>query len=84
MSVIPKNSVLLCVYLWAKELNAKDIRKKYFLFTVGSVCSVKQFTTGSRNSVSVMLWGGLPCRCNLNIRSETTTLRIARKVYFLE
>jgi hypothetical protein len=25
--------------------------KKYFLFTVGSVCRVKRFTTGSRNSL---------------------------------
>jgi hypothetical protein len=25
--------------------------KKYFLFTVGSVCRVKWFTTGSRNSL---------------------------------
>jgi hypothetical protein len=35
--------------LWAKGLNAKDIHEKYFLFTVGSVCCVKRFTTGSRN-----------------------------------
>jgi hypothetical protein len=26
-----------------------DIHKKYFLFTVGSVCRVKRFTAGSRN-----------------------------------
>jgi hypothetical protein len=29
-------------FLWAKGLNAK----KYFLFTVGRVCGVKQFTAG--------------------------------------
>jgi hypothetical protein len=46
----------LCVFLWAKGLNAKDIIKKCFLFTVGSVWRVKRFTTGSRNvaDVSVM------------------------------
>jgi hypothetical protein len=26
-------------FLWAKGLNAKDIHKKYFLFTVGIVCA---------------------------------------------
>jgi hypothetical protein len=31
--------------MWAKGLNAKDIHKKCILFTVGSVCRVKQFTT---------------------------------------
>jgi hypothetical protein len=35
--------------LWAKGLNSKDINKKYFLFTAGSVCRVKRFTAGSRN-----------------------------------
>jgi hypothetical protein len=40
--VLPKNSVLLCVYfLWAQVVNAKDI-----LFTVGSFCRVKPFTIG--------------------------------------
>jgi hypothetical protein len=38
-------------FLWAKGLNAKDINKKYFLFMVGSVYWMKQFTTGSRNSI---------------------------------
>jgi hypothetical protein len=33
-------------FLWAKLLNAKDI-KKSFLFTVGSVCRVKRFAAGS-------------------------------------
>jgi hypothetical protein len=31
-------------FLWAKELNAKDIHKEIFSFTVGSVCRVKRFT----------------------------------------
>jgi hypothetical protein len=35
-----------CASLWAKGLNAKDIHKKCILFTVGSVCRVKRFTTG--------------------------------------
>jgi hypothetical protein len=37
--------------LWAKGLNAKDIHNKFFLFMVGSVCHVKRFTTGLRNSL---------------------------------
>jgi hypothetical protein len=37
--------------LWAKGLNAKIFIKKYFLFTVRSVCRVKRFTTGSINSL---------------------------------
>jgi hypothetical protein len=36
-------------FLWAKGLNAKDIHKE--MFTAGSVCRVKRFTTGSRNSL---------------------------------
>jgi hypothetical protein len=47
--VQPKSIVLLCVFLWARGHNAKIIiKKKYFLFTVGSVCRVKRFTTGSK------------------------------------
>jgi hypothetical protein len=37
--------------LWAKGLIAKIYIKKCFLFMVGSVCHIKQFTTGSRNSL---------------------------------
>jgi hypothetical protein len=33
-------------FLCAKGLSAKDIRKKCFLFIVGSVCQIKRFTTG--------------------------------------
>jgi hypothetical protein len=36
-------------FLWAKGLNAKDIHKE--IFSVYSVCCVKRFTTGSRNSL---------------------------------
>jgi hypothetical protein len=35
----------------AKRFNTKDNHKKYFLFTVRSVCRVKRFTSGSRNSL---------------------------------
>jgi hypothetical protein len=30
MSVLPQSNVLLCVFLWAKELNTKDIRTEIF------------------------------------------------------
>jgi hypothetical protein len=33
-------------FLCAKGLNVNYIHKKYFLFRVGSVCRVKQFTAG--------------------------------------
>jgi hypothetical protein len=49
-SILPKSSVLLCIFLWAKGLNAEDIHK-CFLFTVGSVCDIKRFITGLRNSL---------------------------------
>jgi hypothetical protein len=29
-TVLPKSNVLLCVFLWAKGLNAKDIHKEMF------------------------------------------------------
>jgi hypothetical protein len=48
-NILPKSNVLLCVLLLAKGLNAKDIYKEIFLFTVGGVCRVERFTTGSRN-----------------------------------
>jgi hypothetical protein len=49
--VLPKISVLLCVFfLWVKGLNAKDIHKEIFLSTLGIVCRVKRFITGSRNA----------------------------------
>jgi hypothetical protein len=38
-------------FLCAKGLNVKDILKEIFLFTLGSVCRVKRFKTGSRNSL---------------------------------
>jgi hypothetical protein len=41
-------------FLGVKGLNAKHIHKKCFLFTVGSVCQAKRFTTGLRNSLKVI------------------------------
>jgi hypothetical protein len=41
-------------FLWAKGLNAKDAHKRNFLFTAGSVCHVKWFTTESRNMANVL------------------------------
>jgi hypothetical protein len=43
------------LFLWAEELNAEDINKENFLLTVGSVCCVKWFITGSRNVANVSL-----------------------------
>jgi hypothetical protein len=50
--VLPKSSVLLCVfYCEQKDSMQAILVKKCFLFTVrGSVCRVKRFTAGSINS----------------------------------
>jgi hypothetical protein len=48
-------------FLWAKGLNAKDIHKE--IFTAGSACRVKRFTTGSRNVADVSLMKRLKRRC---------------------
>jgi hypothetical protein len=37
--------------LWAKGLNVKILIKKYFLFTMGSVCRIKRFKTGLKKSL---------------------------------
>jgi hypothetical protein len=37
-------------FLWEKQLMQRMFLKKCFLFIVGSVCHVKQLTTGLRNS----------------------------------
>jgi hypothetical protein len=49
--ILPKSSVLLCFFLWTKDSMKRIFLKKCFLFTVGSVCRVKRFTAGSRNSL---------------------------------
>jgi hypothetical protein len=38
-------------FLWAKGLHGKGVHKDIFLFTVGSFCHVKRFTTTSRYSL---------------------------------
>jgi hypothetical protein len=41
---------MLCVFCGKKDSMQMIFRKIFFLFTVGSVCRVKRFTTGSINS----------------------------------
>jgi hypothetical protein len=41
--VLPKSSVLLCVFCWQKDSMQRIFINKCFLFTVGSVCHVKGF-----------------------------------------
>jgi hypothetical protein len=47
--VLLKSSVLFCVFVGKRSEYKIILIKKYLLFTVGSVCRVKRFTTGSRN-----------------------------------
>jgi hypothetical protein len=42
-SVIPKSSLLLCVYLWLKGPNEKDIHKELFPVYDGKCLSRKAF-----------------------------------------
>jgi hypothetical protein len=50
--VLLKSSMVLYIFfLWAKDSMQRIFIKKCFLFTVGSVCCVKWFTTGSRYSL---------------------------------
>jgi hypothetical protein len=44
----------LCVLCAQKDSMQRTFTKKCFLFTVGSVCRVKRFTTGSRNSLKAV------------------------------
>jgi hypothetical protein len=44
--VLPKSSFLLCILCGQKDSMQTIFIKKCFLFTVGSVCHVKQFTSG--------------------------------------
>jgi hypothetical protein len=39
--ILPKSSVLLCVFLWAKGLHAKDIHKEMFPVYGGKCLSCK-------------------------------------------
>jgi hypothetical protein len=42
---------MLCVFCRQRDSMQRIFIKRYFLFMVGSVCRVKRFTTGSRNSL---------------------------------
>jgi hypothetical protein len=44
--VLPKSSVLFCVFGGQKDSVQGIFIKKRFLYRAGSVCRVKQFTTG--------------------------------------
>jgi hypothetical protein len=50
-SVLPKGCVLSCIFCGQKYWTQIIFIKKRFLFMVGSVCHVKQFTAGSRNDL---------------------------------
>jgi hypothetical protein len=55
--VLPKSSILLCVFFCGQNDSMQRIFiYKCFLFTVGNVCCIKQFTAWSRNIVNVLLW----------------------------
>jgi hypothetical protein len=54
-SVVKKSSIVLDFFVWAKELSAKNIHKKYFLFRVESVYRIKPFTPELRNVADVSL-----------------------------
>jgi hypothetical protein len=41
LSILPRNSVLLCVFLWAKGPNAKDIQKEILPVYGGKCLSLK-------------------------------------------
>jgi hypothetical protein len=46
-SILPNSSVMFCVFCGLKVHNVRIfIKKKIFMYTVGSVCRVKRFTTG--------------------------------------
>jgi hypothetical protein len=49
--VLTKSSVLLCVFRGQRDSVQRIFINKYFLYTAGSICGVKRFTTGSRNSL---------------------------------
>jgi hypothetical protein len=49
-----KTSVLLCVFLWAKRLNVKDIHKEIFPVYDGKCMSRKAFHSWLAN-VSIMM-----------------------------
>jgi hypothetical protein len=48
--VLPKSSVPLCVFCGQIDSMQRIFVNKCFLFMVGNVCRLKQFTAGLRNS----------------------------------
>jgi hypothetical protein len=44
--ILPKSSILLCVFCLQKDLTKKIFIKKYFLFTVEFFCRVKRSLLG--------------------------------------
>jgi hypothetical protein len=48
---LPKNNVILYVFRGETRSIERVFIKKCFVFMTGSVCHVKGFTTGSRNSL---------------------------------
>jgi hypothetical protein len=50
--VIPKSSVLLCVFCGQNHSMQRIFTKKYFLFTVESVCLVKPFSLAGKRVVN--------------------------------
>jgi hypothetical protein len=51
VATLLKIRILLLFSFWEKDLKQRILIKKCFMFTVGSVCHVKRFTAGSRNSL---------------------------------
>jgi hypothetical protein len=77
-AVLPKSSVLLCVFCGQTDSMQRIFINKCFLLTVVSVCRVKGFTTGSRNVANVSLMKKrLKWRCGSDrSKSEDVMLRV--------
>jgi hypothetical protein len=64
-------------FLWAKGLNGRISIKICFLFKVGSVCRIKLFTTGLRNSLEDARKSHIPNEVTLlTITTEPTLQRM--------
>jgi hypothetical protein len=50
-NILLKSTINLCVFCGQKSSMQRIFINKFSLFTVGSVCRVKQFTTDLRNSL---------------------------------
>jgi hypothetical protein len=92
VSVVKIATVLECTtekqrsvvhFLWKKDSMQRIFIKKYFQFMVGSVCCVKRFTTGSRNSLKdVRKSQMMPTRPGrpVEIVTEATVCAVGRRV----